>query len=100
MNACLTLILPRSLEEALIDALLRHPDRIGPFTAHPAEGHGAPGAIVSPAEKVRGRTERVRIDILVDRERAPNLVTGLREEFRGAQVFWWLSPVLDAGDFS
>lgn len=100
MNTCLTLILPRSLEEQMIDALLGHTDWIGPFTAHPADGHGAPGAIQSAAEKVRGRAERVRLDILIDQERARELVAYLEGEFRGAQVFWWLSPVLDAGSFA
>lgn len=100
MNACLTLILPRSLEEQMIDFLLCHPERIGPFTTHPADGHGAPGAMSSPAEQVRGRTERVRIDILIDQDQARTLVACLEEEFRGASIFWWLSPVLDAGSFA
>lgn len=100
MNACLTLILPRSLEEPVIDYLLGHPEGIGPFTAHPADGHGLPGAIASAAERVRGRAERVRIDILMDQDRARELVAGLQEEFGGAQVFWWLSPVLAAGSLA
>lgn len=100
MNACLILILSRSLEEQMIDFLLSHPEGIGPFTTHPADGHGAPGAMASAAEQVRGRSERVRIDILIDQDRARTLVASLGEEFRGAQVFWWLTPVIDAGSFA
>ncbi|MGE5492580.1 MAG: DUF3240 family protein [Actinomycetota bacterium] len=100
MKACLTLILPRSLEEQMIDALLEHPDWIGPFTAHPVDGHGAPGAMESPAEKVRGRAERVRLDILIDQGNASELMAHLEKEFKGARVFWWLSPVIDSGSFA
>ncbi|MBS1191910.1 MAG: hypothetical protein H6R10_3702 [Rhodocyclaceae bacterium] len=100
MNSCLTLILPRSLEEQVIDILLQHPDWIGPFTTHPADGHGAPGAMTSPAEQVRGRTERVRIEILIHDNHAREMISVLHDEFRGAQVFWWLTPVIDAGSFA
>lgn len=99
-NACLTLVLPSALEEQVIDHLLRHPEWIGPFTAHAADGHGAPGAIASPVEQVRGRAHRVRIEILIDAAHARELIAHLQDELRGADLFWWLAPVIETGSFS
>lgn len=99
-SACLTLVLPRSLEEQVIDHLLAHPEWVGPFTAHPADGHGAPGAIASIEEEVRGRAHRVRIEILIDADHARDLIAHLHGGLRGAEIFWWLSPVIDSGSFS
>lgn len=100
LHACLTLVLPGSLEEQVIDHLLRHPEWIGPFTAHAADGHGAPGAIESVAEQVRGRAHRVRVEILIEAAHARELIVHLREELGGADIFWWLTPVIESGSFS
>lgn len=99
-TACLTLVLPSALEEQVIDHLLQHPEWIGPFTAHPADGHGAPSAIASPEEQVRGRAHRVRIEILIDAAHAQDLIAHLQEDLRGADIFWWLTPVAATGSFS
>ncbi len=99
-DACLTLVLPKSLEEQVIDHLLAHPEWVGPFTAHVADGHGAPGAFGSVEEEVRGRAHRVRIEILIEAAHARDLVAHLREDLGGAELFWWLSPVIESGSFS
>ncbi len=96
-NACLNLVLPKALEEQLIDHLLQHPELVGPFVTHPADGHGAPEYIASDAERVRGRAARVKIEILMSSEHAVELVADLRDELRGADITWWISPVLDSG---
>lgn len=99
-NASLKLILPSALEEQVIDHLLRHPESVGPFLAYRADGHGRPGSIASSGEKVRGRTERVVVEILLDAGRAPDLVAHLKAELPNADIAWWISPVLASGDFS
>lgn len=96
-NACLNLVLPKALEERIIDHLLEHPDWVGPFVTHPADGHGAPEYIASDAERVRGRSERVKIEILMAEDNARELVSHLRTDLPGADVTWWISPVIDAG---
>ena len=97
LDACLTLLLPRGLEARILDHLLRHPTWVGPFTAHRVEGHGDPDSIASAREQVRGRAERVRIEILMDASHVAELLQELRSELPSPEVEWWLSPVLESG---
>lgn len=99
-NACLKLVLPKSLEDQVIDHLLDHPEWVGPFITAPADGHGAPGSISSNAEQVRGRAARVVVEILVDGAHAVELVAHLKEALPNADISWWIVPVLARGDFS
>ena len=99
-GACLKLVLPRSLEEQVIDHLLGHPEWVGAFVTQRADGHGAPGSIASPAEQVRGRAERTVMEILVDADHARELVRHLQTALPNADIAWWLLPVLDAGSFA
>lgn len=98
-NSCLNLIFPRSLEERIIDHLLERPEWVGPFVTHPVDGHGAPGNIASDGERVRGRAERAKIEILMVEEDARKLVAYLKEDLPGANVTWWISPIVEAGGF-
>lgn len=99
-DACLRLNLPFELEEQLIDHLLQHPEWVGPFAAHGVDGHGTPGSIASGADEVRGCARRVAFEILMRTEHVPALIAHLRADLPGADVSWWLGPVLDSGDFS
>ena len=38
-DICLHLVLPKSLEDPVIDQLLRHPAWVGPFVTHSVDGH-------------------------------------------------------------
>lgn len=96
-NICLHLVLPKSLEEPVIDHLLRHPAWVGPFVTHPADGHAAPEHISSEAERVRGRAKRVKIEILMAHDHSRQLLAQLQADLPGADLSWWLSPVLDSG---
>lgn len=98
-TACLNLILPRSLEDQVIDHLLKHPEWIGPFSAHPVDGHGAHGDVGSAEEQVRGRAARLKIEILIDARYGAELIAHLAEDLSGADVFWWLSPIDTSGSF-
>lgn len=97
LNACLKLILPRSLEARILDQLLAHPQWVGPFITHRVEGHGDPESIASPVEQVRGHAERVQIEILMDAGHVADLLHELRTELPSREVFWWLSAVTEAG---
>lgn len=99
-NTCLTLVLPRSLEEQIVDHLLRHPDWVGSFTAYGVDGHGSPHSIASSLEQVRGRVGRVQIDILIAADHAQELVDHLRADMPNADVAWRITPVLASGDFT
>lgn len=100
LDACLKLILPRALEARLLDRLLQHPDWVGPFITHRVEGHGDPDGIASPREEVRGRAERVQIEILMDAKHVADLLQELRAEMPSRDVVWWLSPVSESGSLA
>lgn len=97
LDVCLTLVLPKGLESRILDSLLKHPAWVGPFNTHRVEGHGDPEGIASPREQVRGRAERVRIEILMDSSHVAELLQELKREWPSPEVVWWLSSVLDSG---
>lgn len=98
IDTSLNLVLPRALETQVVDRLLQHPQWVGPFTTHRVEGHGDTEGIESAMEQVRGRAERVRIEILMDASHVAELLQDLRTELPNHAVVWWLSPVLEAGN--
>lgn len=100
LDTCLNLILPRALETQIVDRLLQHPQWVGPFITSYVEGHGDSENIGSPVEQVRGRAARLKIEILIEAGHAEELVAHLAEGLRGADVFWWISPVVGAGGFA
>lgn len=97
IDVCFNLILPNVLKDKVLDELLKRPEWVGPFTTHRAEGHGDPDSIGSPAEKVRGRAERVRIEILMDASHVDDLLAQLRAELANEESVWWLTPILRSG---
>lgn len=99
LDACLNLILPNALKDQVLEQLLKHADWVGPFTTHRVEGHGDPGSIASPAEQVRGRAERVRIEILMDATQVEALLAQLCAGLTSRESIWWLTPVLASGSF-
>jgi len=96
-DICLHLVLPKSLEDPVIDQLLRHPAWVGPFVTHSVDGHAAPEHIASEGERVRGRAHRVKIEILMAHSHAGQLLAELQADLTGADLSWWISPVLDSG---
>jgi hypothetical protein len=99
-DASLKLTLPKALEAQVIDHLLKHPEWVGPFITHRVEGHGNPDGIASVAEQVRGRAERVQIEILLDASHARDLIDHLRENLPSPDIVWWLSAVTESGSFA
>ncbi len=96
-DICLHLVLSKSLEEPVIDELLRHPDWVGPFVTHSVDGHAAPEHIASEGERVRGRAHRIKVEILMNHDHARQLLAQLQTDLPGADLGWWISPVLDSG---
>lgn len=97
LDTCLNLILPNALKDQVLDELLKHPEWVGPFTMHRVEGHGDPDGSLTPAEAVRGRSERIRIEILVDASYVDALLAELHRGLASAQSVWWLTPVIRMG---
>ncbi|HQR53842.1 MAG TPA: DUF3240 family protein [Burkholderiales bacterium] len=98
-DCCLTLMLPKMLEETIIGHLLEHPEWISGFNAGDVSGHGEAGVAHSAGELVRGASQRVRIQTVVNCEDATALIAYLRARVANPEVAYWLTPVLEFGRF-
>ena len=98
-DCCLILMLPKMLEETIIGHLLEHPDWVSGFSASDVAGHGAAVVAHSAAELVRGATQRVRVQVVMNREDAAALIAELRARVINPEVVYWLMPVLEFGRF-
>ena len=93
----LTMVMPNDIAQHVEDLLISHPDVVGGFTATAAEGHGASVQLVQPSELVSGHAPRTTIQT-VGAEAAMQVVIELiRRHLPGANVFYWLTPVIDMG---
>lgn len=96
MNQCLlTLIATPELEERLIDWLLQANHQ--GFTTARCHGHGVHPDRLSTAEQVAGRQRRITFWLQLDQVEAEAVVAGLAENFGGAGLHFWITPVLAAG---
>lgn len=93
----LSLAAPRHLEEELVEQFLERPDWASGFTLFKAEGHSRRHENLSIQEQVRGRTERILVQIVLETDNAEALLDQLRQRFPKRDVAWWLEPVLDFG---
>jgi hypothetical protein len=100
LDTCLHLVLPGALKDRILDQLLMHAHWVGPFTTHRVEGHGDPESIASPAEQVRGRAERVQIEILMESAHVGELLNSLRADIPSPQVTWWQTAISASGSFA
>lgn len=97
-NTCvLTLIAPPEVEEKLLDYLLMS-SASQLFTSHPVACHGTIVPHLSPQSQVLGRTVSVRVEVRLDEVAADQLLQELHAEFKGAGLYFWLSPVTAGGE--
>ncbi len=88
--------IPPALEDQLIDWLLERDGAAG-FTSWPSSGHSSDAARLSTSEKVSGKQRRLTFEVQLPAERLSTFTAGLRESFGGADVHYWVVPLLDAG---
>lgn len=91
-----TLNVPPSLEEAVIDCLLMVESEHG-FSSFPVSSHDHRNKGLSQAEQVTGRQRKVRIQMYVPEHELADLLAQLREEFSGAGINYWVLPVIENG---
>lgn len=93
----LSLTLPDNLVREVEDLLLAHPDLVRGFTTSRAWGHGSSVALVEAAERVAGHAPRTQIRLIGAEADLRALLALLRETLPGANIYYWLVPVLEAG---
>jgi len=92
------LICPPTLEEKLLDMLLVDPC-VQIFTSTATAAHGASAEQLSAAEQVLGRALASQIQVLITIADKDALLARLHHEFAGAGLRYWLSPILEHGEF-
>jgi hypothetical protein len=93
----LSLAAPRHLEEDLVEQLLARPEWASGFTLFKAEGYSRHVENLSAQELVRGRAERMLVQIVLEAEHAQALLAHLRSRFPKRDVAYWLEPVSEFG---
>lgn len=91
-----TLHVPLSLEEVLIDCLLALESEHG-FISFPVSVHHHKNKGLSLSEQVRGRQKKIRFQLQVDEPRLSALLAQLKQEFSGAAIQYRVLPVIEHG---
>lgn len=91
-----TLNVPPSLEEAVVDSLLLLETEHG-FSSFPVNAHHHVNKGLSLSEQVTGRQKRIRFQLYVSVEKLPDLIVKLREDFAGSGIQYWVLPVVENG---
>jgi hypothetical protein len=91
-----TLNVPPSLEEAIVDCLLTLESEHG-FSSFPVSSHDYRNEGLSPAEQVTGRQRKIRFQMYVPEQGLAALLAQLRTEFSGSGIKYWVLPVIENG---
>ncbi|MFA5371899.1 MAG: DUF3240 family protein [Sideroxydans sp.] len=97
MNCCLTLVCHHSLEERLVDHLLEHPEWVHGFSVLNLEGGSQNELLSSMIEQVRGRSQRVQIQTVMNLDDAHELIAYLKQEENNPEMAYWITPVIEFG---
>lgn len=96
-DTLLTLAIPASLEEDILDFLLLHPRWAGGFSIVAAQGMGQGAQLQSAMELVHGRSARKLVLVCGVRDELRQLVETLAAEMPSPEVAYWMSPVFASG---
>jgi hypothetical protein len=91
-----TINVPPSLEEAIVDSLLMLEEELG-FSSFTVNSHHHENKGLSLAEQVTGRQKRLRFQMYIDQNDLEPLVTHLKKDFSGSGIQYWVLPVIDNG---
>lgn len=89
-----TINVPPSLEEAMVDCLLTFETAQG-FSSFPVSAHDHRNQGLSLAEQVTGRQRKIRFQMYIDKEHVSALLTKIKADFTGSGLHYWVVPVLE-----
>ena len=92
----ITLNVPQSLEEALVDCLLTLESEHG-FSSFPVNAHDHRNEGLSLAEQVTGRQQKMRFQMYIPEQELSVFLAQLRADFSGAGINYWVLPVIESG---
>lgn len=96
---CLTLLCPPAVEEKLLDMLLMSPNT-AVFTSAPTAAHGLAFGRLSQAEQVLGRMLATQVQVVFSEEEKEALLKIIQQQFAGAGLRYWLTPVIEGGEIT
>lgn len=96
---CLTLLCPPALEERVLDTLLLMPE-VPVFTSTATAAHGLGHERLSAAEQVLGLAAMTQVQVFLDETERAGVLAALRRDFAGGGLRYWLTPVIEAGEFA
>lgn len=96
-DCLLTLTLPCTLEEEVLDTLIANPDLARGFTVMQAQGMGVNIELASAMEQVQGRAKRVLVQVAMEQSQVETLIRTLQETLQSPQVAYWVVPLLTFG---
>jgi hypothetical protein len=91
-----TLNVPPSVEEAVVDCLLTFETEDG-FSSFPISAHDHKNLNLSIAEQVAGRQDQIRFQMYIPEQDLPVLLDKLKKEFSGSGIHYWVLPVIENG---
>lgn len=92
----ITLTVPPSIEESVVDWLLQFNDHAG-FTSHRANGHSSRVEGLNLAEQVAGRKEQIRFQMHIPSADLARFIHALKTDFTGAGLHYWVTPLIETG---
>lgn len=96
-DRCLTLVIPKALEEEVIDLMLEHPEWVSGFSLAQTEGTGRRVLFRGIGEHVRGRSRRVQLEVVISEGDARSLLDAVHAAFPRREIAYWMTPVLEFG---
>jgi hypothetical protein len=92
----LNLVVSPEVESIVTDWLLEQAVVSG-FSSHPIAGHGSSEQSMTLAERVAGTRRQVLFQFELPCDDANALLDGIRAQFAGSGMHFWLQPVLQSG---
>lgn len=90
---CLTLLVPVSVEDRVVDWLLAHADWPVEFSVHPVAARGPLVRLALSEERVQGFAQRVELKLIIDRARLDGMVVEIEGLLAGVDGGYWVLPV-------
>lgn len=96
-NYLVTINVPTSLEEAMVDCLLSFENAQG-FSSFQVGAYNHRHQGLSLEEQVYGRQRKICFQMYADKKKLAILLTQLKADFSGAGLQYWVLPVVEQGE--